>query len=144
MKVHRLEQPELVKRLIQTGTRRAHNDVVGATFLNHVRHQLGRDGSPTLVLAVLPCIRIERDYSRDALGAGDFAGVDHDAELHKRRVDRDGAISAGTTRVDDVDIGLANGFEDAERRFPRMVLGDLRLANCQADPGVVRARKSSF
>lgn len=87
MKVHGLEQPGLVKSLLQTGTRRTHNDVVSATALNHVRDQLGRDGRPTLVLAVLPCIRKKRDYSRDAFGAGDFAGVNHDAELHKRRVD---------------------------------------------------------
>ena len=93
--------------------------MVAARLLQHVRHELGGDGGPALVLLVLAGVGEERDDGRDALCARDLAGVDHDAELHERGVD---VAIAG---IDDVHIVFAHGFRDPYRRLSNSITGHI-------------------
>lgn len=63
------------------------DDVVAASGLEHVRHQLGGDRSTTLVLLILAGVREVGDDGCDAAGRGGLASVDHDKELHESIVD---------------------------------------------------------
>ena len=72
---------------------------VGPGLDDHVRHQLGRDRHPALVLAVLAGVAEVRDHGRDPVGAGPLAAVDHDQQLHQVLVHRRaGRLHAGTRR----------------------------------------------
>lgn len=95
-------------------TAQTHDNMIASALLNHIGDQLRRDGSTALVLPILPRIRIQRYDRRDPLRAGDLARVNHDAKLHQRGVDGHLAIGAGTARVDDVDVGLSDGFVDPD------------------------------
>jgi hypothetical protein len=86
---------------------RTHDDMITSRLLQHVRDELRRDRRAALVLLVLAGVWKEGHDGGDALRARDFAGVHHNAELHERRVD------LATSRVDDVHVVLAHGFDDA-------------------------------
>ena len=70
-----------------TGVKIHGNDVVAASSLEHVGHELGGNGSTALVLLILAGVGEVGDNSRDAAGRGSLAGIDHDKELHKSIVD---------------------------------------------------------
>lgn len=63
------------------------DNVVAASRLEHVSHQLGGDRSTALVLLVLARIGEVRDDSCYAPGGGRLASVDHDKEFHESVVD---------------------------------------------------------
>lgn len=63
------------------------NDVVAASGLEHVGHELGRNGRTRLVLAVLARIWKVGQHSRDAARTGGLAGIDHDEQLQDAVVD---------------------------------------------------------
>ena len=89
--------------------------------LQHVCHKLCGDGCATLVLLVLARIGIERNHGGNPLRAGNFARMNHDAEFYERGIDR---VAAG---LDDVDIILADRFEDSDRRFANRVACNFRF-----------------
>jgi hypothetical protein len=62
---------------------------VGAGHGHHVRHQLGTDGHPGLVLPILAGVSEVRDHGRDPRRAGPLGGVHEEQQLHhvlRRRV----------------------------------------------------------
>lgn len=63
------------------------DDMVAASGLEHVGHELGGDGSARLVLLVLTGVREVRDDGSDAASRGCLASVDHNEELHNAIVD---------------------------------------------------------
>lgn len=63
------------------------DDMVAASGLEHVGHQLGGNRSTTLVLLILARIREVGDDSRDASGRGRLASIYHDKKLHETIVD---------------------------------------------------------
>ena len=91
--------------------------MVAAGLLQHVRDELRGDGSAALVLLVLTGIGEQGDDRGNALRARDFAGVDHDTDLHE------GSVYLATPRVDDVDVVLANRLGDADMALPQTALG---------------------
>jgi hypothetical protein len=82
--------------------------MVTTTRLQHVRDQLSGDRRPALVFFILPRIRKEGHDGRDPPRAGDPACMNHDAHLHKRRVD----VPAAS--VDDVHIFVSNRLDDTD------------------------------
>lgn len=58
------------------------DDMVAAGGLQHVRHELGGDRSPTLILLVLTRVGEVGKDGGDAARRGGAAGVDEDEELH--------------------------------------------------------------
>lgn len=54
------------------------DDMVAASSLKHVGHELGGNGSTTLVLLILAGVGEVGDDSSDATGRCSLAGVDHD------------------------------------------------------------------
>ena len=93
--------------------------MVAPGLLEHVGDELGRDRRAALVLLVLARVREEGHDGGDALRARDLARVDHDAQLHERRVD---LAAAG---VDDVHVVLAHRFAYAHRRLPYSITSHL-------------------
>jgi hypothetical protein len=87
--------------------------MVAARVLEHIGDKLCGNRCAALVFLVLAGVREKRDDCGDALGTGDLAGVDHDAELHEGRVD------LTTASVDDVHIVLAHGFWAVGMRMKR-------------------------
>lgn len=63
------------------------DDVVAASSLEHVCHELGSDGRTALILLILTGVREVGDDSSDASGRSGLAGVDHDKKLHETVVD---------------------------------------------------------
>lgn len=88
-----------------------HHNVVASRLLEHVGDQFGGDRRPTLVFFVLARVREEGDDGGNPLRARNLAGVDHDAELHERRVD------LATASVDDIHVILADRLCDAHVRL---------------------------
>jgi len=103
--------------------------MVASRLLDHVGHELRSDRSPTFVLLVLPGVGEQWNDCRDSLCARNLAGMDHDAELHKRGVDGPAAC------VDNVDIVLSNGFTNGDSGFADSAAVNLRLSEGQANPG---------
>lgn len=63
------------------------DDMVAASSLKHIGHQLGGDRRTALVLLVLASIREVGNDSGDAASGGSLASVDHDQKLHQPVVD---------------------------------------------------------
>lgn len=63
------------------------NDVVAASCLEHVCHELSRDGCTALVLLILARVGEVGNDSGDTPGGSSFASVDHDEELHESIID---------------------------------------------------------
>ena len=55
--------------------------------LQHVRHQLRRDGRARFIFLVLPCVREVGDHGGNTSGGGGFASGEDDEELHEPVVD---------------------------------------------------------
>lgn len=104
-----------------------HDDMIASSFLNHVRHKFGGNGCAALVFLVLSSIWEERDDGRYPFGAGNFAGMDHNAELHKSRVD------CTTSSVDDVDVVLANRLCNGDIGFTDATSSDFGLGESQTN-----------
>lgn len=106
-----------------------HDKVVTPRALQHVCHELCGDGRATLVLLVLTRIGKKGDHGSNPPRAGNFARVNHDAELHERGIDR---VAAG---LDDVDVILADRLEDSDGRFANRVACNLRFRDWNTDSG---------
>lgn len=78
--------------------------MVTSCFLNHIRHKLRGDRRPTLVFFILSRIREKWDDGCNSFSTGNFASMDHYAELHE------GRINGTTPSVDDVYIKLPHGL----------------------------------
>ncbi len=79
------------------------DDMVAPSRLEHIRHQLRRDGRPRLVFLVLSRVGEIGDDGRDAAGGSGLAGVDDDEEFHQPIVD-----VAGRSGLEDEDLkGIA-------------------------------------
>jgi hypothetical protein len=102
--------------------------MVTPTLLDHIRHELGCNRRPALVLLVLPRIGEEGYHRGDPACARDLAGVDHDAELHERGVD--GCLRGVAARVEDVHVVVPDGLGD-----PYIGLADLRTCDFGASEG---------
>lgn len=63
------------------------DDVVAASGLEHVGHELSGDRSTTLVLLILAGVGEVGDNGGDTAGGGGLAGVNHDQEFHEAIVD---------------------------------------------------------
>lgn len=63
------------------------NDMVATGSLEHVGHELGRDGGTTLVLLILAGVGEVGNDGRDTPGGSGLAGVDHDKKLHESVID---------------------------------------------------------
>lgn len=63
------------------------DDVVTSCRLQHICHELRRDGRPRFVFLVLSSIWEVRENSRDSSGGGGLAGIDYDKQLHEHVVD---------------------------------------------------------
>ena len=90
--------------------------MITTRFLYHVCHKLRSNWSPALILLVLPSIREKWNNSGDPLGAGNSAGVNHDAKFHES------GVNGATSSVDDVYVVLPN----------RLCNGDICLPNAAA------------
>lgn len=75
------------------------DDMVAPGGLEHIRHQLRRDGRPRLILLVLSRVGEIGDDGGDAAGGGGLAGVDDDEEFHQTVVD-----VAGRSGLEDEDL----------------------------------------
>ena len=93
------------------------HDVVHSRDMEHVCDELGGDGAPGLLLALLG-VREEGDDRRDTLGRGHLAGADEDDELHEGIV---GLDIPGPT-LDDVDILPAHGLRERQAQLPVPIL----------------------
>lgn len=109
-----------------------HDDVVAATFLDHVGDELGGDRRAVLVLLVLSCIGEQRDDGGDPLRAGDLARMDHNAQLDQGRVDRAAVVRAAA--VDDVHVALPYRLHEPHGRLPNAVAGDDGLGQWHTNP----------
>ena len=94
-----------------------------------VRHELGRDRHPRLVLPVLPRVAVVRDHRRDARRRRAPERVDHDAQLDQVLVDRP------ARRLHDEHVGAADVLVDLER--------DLRVRKA-VQPGLPERHAQEF
>ena len=85
--------------------------MVASRLLQHVCDEFGGDRRSTLVLFVLAGIGKEGDNCSNPFRARNFAGMDHDAELHER------GVYLAAPGVYDIDVILADGLGDAHVRF---------------------------
>lgn len=74
------------------------NDVVAASGLEHVGHELGSNGSTALVFLILTGIREVGDDGGDTTSGGGLASVNHDQKFHKTIVN-----IVGSCRLQDED-----------------------------------------
>lgn len=81
-------------------------------------------------------VREEREDGGNALRARNFAGVDHNTDLHEGRVN----LSAPS--IDDVDIVLADRLDDADDALPDATLGHFGPCERDTEPGS-RERQTS-
>ncbi len=72
-----------------------------------VGHELGRDGHARLVLALLPGVAEVRHHRRDARRAGPPGRVDEQEQL-------DPVLRRGARRLDEVEVGSADGLVEAD------------------------------
>ena len=61
--------------------------MIASRRLQHVRHQLCRDGGARFVLLVLACVREVGDDGSDASCGGSLAGRENDEEFHEPVID---------------------------------------------------------
>ena len=100
----------------------------GDTSRRHeVCDELRRDRLAAARLAVLTCIGVIRDDSRDAVCRSALAGVCHDQELHEVVVDRI------RRRLDDEDILAADALADHDLRLTVVEMTDICIAEVDAD-----------
>lgn len=85
------------------------DDMVTACRLQHVCHELRRNGGTRFVLLVLSGIREIWYDSRDATSRGGFTCVDHDKKLHQPIVD-----VARRRRLKDEYVFIADGFTNGD------------------------------
>lgn len=71
--------------------------MIAPCLFEHVGDELGRNRSTTLVLLVLACIEKVRNDGRHSARTGRLACIDHDEQLHQRRVWR-GNLTVGALR----------------------------------------------
>ena len=105
---------------------------VGAGGHEQVGHQLGGDGNPRLVLAVLARVPVKGQHGGDAAGAGAAQRIHHDEQLHQvlvaRRAGRLDHVRVLAAHVLlDLDKGLAVR-EGRHGAAPQLEVD--RLANC--------------
>src|SRR5207248_8370396 len=84
---------------------------IAAGRRQQIGDQLGGDGNPADVLAVLAGVAVVGQHGRDARGTGPPEAVEHDQQLHQVLVDR----RAGG--LHDVDVPAAHVLLDADRDF---------------------------
>ena len=100
----------------------------GDTSRRHeVRHELRRDWLAAARLAVLTCIGVIRDDSRDAVCRSALAGICHDQELHEVVVDRI------RRRLNDEDILATDALADHDLRLTVVEMTDICIAEVDAD-----------
>ena len=80
------------------------DDMVASSHAEHVRHQLGCDWSPRLVLLVHPRIRETWDHSGDPPGRCPPAGGSENEKFHEVIVNVVGS------RLYDEDVFVSNGL----------------------------------
>ena len=110
---------------------RTHNYVVAASLLDHVGDQARRDRRTTLVLLVLAGVKEVGDHGCHAACGRGLARVNHDEQLHERRVRAEHIatlVLRQTRRVDDVHVALTHRFGNADNRLACLVLRDSGLA----------------
>jgi hypothetical protein len=78
------------------------DDMITSSNGEHIRHQLGCDWSPRLVLLVHPGIRETGDHSGDPPGRRPLAGGGEDEKFHEVIVNVVG------TRLDDENVFVSN------------------------------------
>ena len=101
------------------------DDMVTASRLEHVGHELGCNGSTRLVLFILAGIGKVGKHSGDAAGRSRLAGVDHDQKLHEGIID-----VAWGCRLQDEDCKVRSGRASWPRHFwGHTVFVSHRLAN---------------
>lgn len=108
-------------------SRSTYDDMVATSLLNHVRNEFSGNRRSALIFFVLTCVREERNDRCDALSARNFAGMDHDAELHES------CVHCTTASVDDIDIVLSHRFGDPDVRFADTTLSDFSLGKGQTN-----------
>ena len=104
-----------------------HDNMVTACLLDHVCDQLGSDGRSTFVFFILPSIRKKRYHCCYPFCACNFACVNHNAKLHKWRID-----STAASR-DNVHIVFANGLRNSYICFANAAAGNFSLGKRQAN-----------
>lgn len=114
-----------------------HNKVITPRALQHVCHKFCGDRRATFVLLVLACIGKEGYHGSDPLRASNFACVNHDTEFHERGID----IVAAS--LDDVDVILADRFEDSDRCFTNRVACNSRFRDWKTDSGRWKVRRGT-
>jgi hypothetical protein len=97
------------------------HDAIRPRRHQQVRHQLGRDGHPGLVLAILPAVPVERDDRGDARRRRPLARIDHDQHFHDRLVRR---ITRG---LDDKHILTANVVYNFDKDLTVREAADLHI-----------------
>ncbi len=105
--IHRDVEKPLDLRLVQI--HRQHP--VRARGAEQVRHELGRNRHPRLVLAVLPRVAVIRYHRRNPRRRRAAKRVDHHQQLHQVRIHRSGG------RLDNEDVGPADVLVDLERHL---------------------------
>ena len=102
---------------------------VGSGGGEQIRDQLGRDGDPRTVFAVLPRVAVIRNHHRDAPRGGALQGVDHDEQLNqvavhrvRGRLDHEHIRAAHVLQQLEVDLpireALEAGFPDRDPDVP--------------------------
>jgi hypothetical protein len=86
--------------------------MIASRFLDHIRYQFRSDRRSTLVLLVLPSVWEQGDDCRNAFCARNFAGMDHDAKFHERR------IHGTAPSIDDIDVEFSHRLCDSNIGFP--------------------------
>ncbi len=104
-------------------------DAVGAGGGDEVRHQLGGDGHPGFVLAVLTRVAVVGDHRRQAGGARALEGIEHDQELHQVLVHGGGGgLNHEDVRPPHVVLDLEPDLAVAEAREVGAAQGDPQRA----------------
>lgn len=101
------------------------DDMLAACSLQHICHELGGDGSPTLILFVLPRIWEIGEDSGDSARGGGSAGIDQDEQLHNMIVD-----VARLCRLEDEDYSRQSGPRRHRRRFFCVSAAVLAISRC--------------
>ena len=117
-----------VKEALDLASMEVNGHDTGHTGRRHeVGDELCRDWLAATRLAVLTCIGVIRDDSRDAVCRSALAGICHDQELHEVVVD------GIRRRLDDEDILAADALTDHDLRLTIVEMTDIYITEVDAD-----------
>lgn len=103
------------------------DDMVASSCLEHIGHELGRDGRSRLVFLVLASIWEVGNHGSDATCRRGLASVDHDQKLHESVVDI--ARGGGLKDEDYAKISVAESLRKRKQGSSRTIFVTNRLSD---------------